>query len=432
MTYEEARQYLDNATLRGSILGLESITTLLSYLGDPQDDLKVVHISGTNGKGSTLAFISTILKAAGYKVGRYISPTVICYEERIQVNEEYITNEALTRLTELVSHAVERMEREKGYSPTAFEIETAIAFLYYRECGCDIVVLECGMGGDTDATNVVKTTLVSVIASVSMDHMGFLGNTLGEIASHKAGIIKKGIPVVTTRQKPEAMESIRKKAYESGSALTVADAGKAYDIRSQDLRLHFSYNCTKGSYRDLETGLCGAYQIENALLAIEACEALKDLGYSISEEDIRRGLKDTVWIGRFTKIHDDPVIIIDGAHNEAAALKLAETLEMYFTNRKLMYIMGVLKDKEYDRILDIMLPYASKVVTVTPPNPRALSAKDLADIISSRNVCAVPAGSIKEAVIKAIDTATQDTAILCFGSLYYLGDIIRAVDGLSR
>ena len=430
MTYEEAREYLNNVAAGGSVLGLENITALLEELGNPQDKLKFVHIAGTNGKGSTLAFISTILKESGYRVGRYVSPTVVCYEERIQVNGEYITNEALASLTEKVKKAAEQVSSGRGLNPTVFEIETAIAFLYFLECGCDIVTLECGMGGKTDATNVVKTVVLSVIASISMDHIGVLGNSLSEIAEQKAGIIKQGVPVVTVKQPDEVMKVLEGRAGEMESDLTVADPRGIYDISYGDLTLNFSYRSHGSDYKNLSTKLCGTYQKENAALAIESCRILGNLDYKITEESIRAGLLKTVWVGRFTKIHDNPAIIIDGAHNDAAAKQLASTLQIYFTNRKLIFIMGVLKDKEYNKILDVMLPFATMTVTITPDNPRALSGTELSEEIKKRGSKAIPADSVKDAVIKAIDLAGDDSSILCFGSLYYLGEVIRAVDEL--
>ena len=208
MDYKEARVYLDEAAKYGSVLGLTTMTELLKRLGNPQDDLKFVHIAGTNGKGSVLAYLSTVLKEAGYKVGRYISPTLFSYRERIQVNEAYITKEAVARLTGLVKEAADEMAAEHLAVPTVFEMETAISFLYFKEECCDLVVLETGMGGREDATNVVKTTVLEVLASISMDHMGVLGNTLGEIAWNKAGIIKPGTAVVSMKQLPEAMQVI--------------------------------------------------------------------------------------------------------------------------------------------------------------------------------------------------------------------------------
>ena len=430
MTYEEAREYLNSVASGGSVLGLENITALLEELGNPQDKLKFVHIAGTNGKGSTLAFISTILKESGYKVGRYVSPTVVCYEERIQVNGEYITNEALASLTGRVKDAAERVSSSKGLNPTVFEIETSIAFLYFLECGCDIVTLECGMGGATDATNVVKNVVLSVIASISMDHIGVLGNNLSEIAAQKAGIIKPGVPVVTVKQPEEVIRVLKEQARKMNSELTVADPHNLYDIGYGDLTLNFSYKSRGKDYKDLSTKLCGAYQQENAALALESCIILGNLGYKITAESIRAGLKNTLWVGRFTKIHDDPTIIIDGAHNDAAAKALSRTLQIYFTNRRLIFIMGVLRDKEYNKILDEMLPFSLKTVTITPDNPRALPGRELADVIKKKGYEALPADSVREAVAKAIELAGEESSILCFGSLYYLGEVIRAVEDL--
>lgn len=432
MNYEEAKEYLITANTKGSVYGLESIKTLLNKLNNPQDKLKFVHISGTNGKGSTLAFVSTILKEAGYKVGRYISPTVVCYEERIQINEEYITNEALARLTTVVSKEVEEITNECGFTPTAFEIETAIALLYFVECQCDIVTLETGLGGSLDATNIITTTVVSVIASISMDHINILGNTLEEIASAKAGIIKPNVDVVSLRQKNEAMTVIEEKAKEMNSQLTIAEYSNVYDVKYGDLTLEFSYKGQYNEYKNVVSSLCGSYQIDNAILAIETIERLRENGFSIPTQCIYKGIAGTYWLGRFSKIYDNPRIIIDGAHNEAAAIKLTETLENYFTNKKITYIMGVLEDKEYDKILDIMLPHASRVFTITPNNLRALSATALAEKIQAKGVEAKPEESVRDALIDAIELTGKDSVVLCFGSLYYLGEVIQAVKEFSR
>lgn len=432
MNYQEAREYLDTANTKGSVYGLESIKTLLEKLNNPQDKLKFVHISGTNGKGSTLAFISTVLKVAGYKVGRYVSPTVICYEERIQVNEEYITNDALARLTTIVKKAVDEITVERGFTPTAFEIETAIALLYFVETQCDIVTLETGLGGSMDATNIITTTVVSVIASISMDHMNILGNTLEEIASAKAGIIKPNVPVVSAIQKPEAMAVIEKTAKEMNSELTVVNRDGVYDVSRENFIQKFSYNGKYNVYKNITTQLCGSYQIDNAILAIEALACLSRNGFTIPKECIYKGIADAVWVGRFTKVSDEPLIFIDGAHNEAAANKLSETLEIYFTNKKITYIMGVLEDKEYDKILDIMLPHANTVLTITPNNPRALSAEALAEKINAKGVTSKSFASVRDALIDAIECAGKDSVVLVFGSLYYLGEVLQAMKEFSR
>ena len=241
MNYEEARAYLDDAARYGSVLGLDTMKELLARLGNPQDDLKFIHIGGTNGKGSVLSYLSAVLKEAGYRVGRYISPTLFSYRERIQVNEIYIKKDALARLTTQIQSCADEMVRDGAPHPTAFEIETALCFLYFREEKCDLVVLEVGMGGATDATNVIKTTVLEVLASISMDHMGFLGDTLAEIAACKAGIIKPDTTVVSMRQQPEAMEVIRQVCQRQKADLRIADAANATDIVYGCEEQYFSY-----------------------------------------------------------------------------------------------------------------------------------------------------------------------------------------------
>lgn len=304
MTYEEARAFINDTAKYGYVLGLDTERELLRRLGNPQDDLKFVHIAGTNGKGSTLAYISTILKEAGYKVGRYISPTIFDYRERIQVNEKYITKEAVARLAEMVEAAGQAMLAEGLHHPTAFEVETAMAFLYFKEMNCDLVVLECGMGGLTDATNVVKTTVVSVFAEIGMDHMGFLGNTVEEIAGVKAGIIKPGTIAVSTAQRPEVSAVLQK---------TCAEKDTEYrEVRKSDIKdVRYVFENQTFTYKEetkLKPGLTGSWQIDNAALAVEAVQALRDCGWNISDEALRKGLTETVWQGRFTTVSRHPLL----------------------------------------------------------------------------------------------------------------------------
>ena len=266
------------------------------------------------------------------------------------------------------------MQEEGKTHPTVFEIETALGFLYFREKACDLVVLETGLGGLEDATNVVKTTVMEVITSISMDHMGILGNTLAEIAANKAGIIKPQTAVVSVRQHPEAMEVIETVCRREECRLFVADTGQASAIRYGWETQSFHYK----EYENLKIFLGGAYQIENAALAVEAVRTLNKLGYSIMEEQLRRGLEKTRWRGRFTVLSKEPVFIIDGAHNRDAAKTLRKSLELYFTNRRLFYIMGVFKDKEYQEIVKITVPLSEHVITIeTPGNDRALPAEEL-------------------------------------------------------
>ncbi|MCI8558065.1 MAG: bifunctional folylpolyglutamate synthase/dihydrofolate synthase [Lachnospiraceae bacterium] len=424
MTYKEARAFIDDTSKYGYILGLDTITELLKRLGNPQDDLKFVHIAGTNGKGSILAYVSTILKEAGYRVGRYISPTIFEYRERIQVNEEYISEEAVARLAQRIYEKGQEMLAEGLAHPTAFEVETAMAFLYFQEMNCDIVVLETGMGGLTDATNVVKTTLISAFASISMDHMGFLGNTLEEIAKIKAGIIKPNTMVVSTAQKPEVRKVLE--------ATCRQQRASYHEIREEEItdrQVSFEeQSFTYKGWKKLRPGILGSCQLENAATAAEVIYELRDLGYPVSEEAIRQGLEKTRWIGRFTIVDEDPLFIVDGAHNRDAADRLLETLKLYVPHKRKVFIIGVLADKEYDYIMSRLVPEAERIVTVmTPNNPRALPAKKLAETVKQYNSEVEAAQSIREAVQLAKGYADKDGMILAFGSLSYLGDLIEEV-----
>lgn len=424
MNDKEALEYIDSLKSCGIVPGLDSIKELCRRLGNPQDALAFVHIAGTNGKGSVLAYISTVLKCAGYKVGRYISPTIFSYRERIQVNEKPITKKALGEGMGLVKEACDAMCAQGLPQPTPFEVETALAFWYFREKGCDIVVLETGMGGLEDATNLITTTITAVIASISMDHMKFLGDTLGKIAAQKAGIIKEGCQVVTMPQDKEAMEAVRKAAEEKHCTLTVADGAKASRVRYGIEKQRFDY----AGMKNLEITLAGQFQIDNAVLAIEAVRSLTEKGFPVKEEAMRRGLQETVWPGRFSVIHKKPLFIVDGAHNEDAAQKLAKSIEFYFTNKRIIYIMGILKDKEYEKIINLTHSYADQIITVTPPdNPRAMHGYELAREIAKVHPGVSAVDSLEEAVEMSMLLADKDDVIIAFGSLSYLGRLIEIV-----
>lgn len=424
MTYEEARAFIDDTGRYGAVLGLGSVTELMKRLGNPQDDLRFVHIAGTNGKGSVLAYISTILKEAGYRVGRYISPTIFDYRERIQVNEEYISREGVARLAGRIQEACCRMTEEGFSHPTTFEVETAMAFLWFREMHCDVVVLECGMGGLTDATNVVKTTLVSVFSEIGLDHMGFLGNTIEEIAQVKAGIIKPGAAAVSAVQRPEARKVLEKACREKGAEFRELRKEELQDIKYGFENQSFTYKGIK----NLKPGLLGSWQIDNAALAVEAVTALGSCGFTVTEEQIRKGLAETVWPGRFTVVDRHPLFIVDGAHNRDAADRLYETLDLYFSGKRKIFIAGVLADKEYDYVMSRLTPLAARVITVmTPDNPRALPAESLAEEVRRYNPNVEAAGDLCDAVRRARAYAGKEDLILAFGSLSYLGELIRQV-----
>lgn len=427
VTYREARVYLDKVSKYGSVLGLDTIRELLDELGNPQKELTFIHIAGTNGKGSVLSFTSTILSGAGLRTGRYVSPTVVSYLERIQVDGRWISEGEFTELVEEVQKAIVRMEADGKVSPTVFEIETAIAFLYFRNMRCDVVVLETGLGGALDATNIVRNTAVAVFAGISMDHMGVLGDTLEEIARSKAGIIKQGCAVVSARQEPEVRRVLEKRTREAGCPAVFAEPEKAVLTEESFRGQTFSYKDMK----DIHIQLAGRYQILNAVTAWEVIRAWNRSrpGQAVSREAVYRGFEKAVWPGRFTCISEHPTFIVDGAHNEDAARILRESVERYFAGRKLIYIMGVFRDKEYEKIAVHMAPLASSVYTVDLPNrERSLDAETLKETVEHYCGGSVRAvGEIERAIALARAEAGEEDVILAFGSLSYLGQVMDCV-----
>ena len=321
------------------------------------------------------------------------------------------------------------MQEKNAGTPTIFEVETVLAFLYFKEKKCDIVVLETGMGGLLDATNIIETTVLEVLASISMDHMEFLGDTLGKIAEQKAGIIKPHTSVVSAKQEPEAEAVIKNACLERDCSLQFVDPAQITDVRYGIARQSFSY---KG-WKQMEISLAGSYQIINAALALEGVMALRALGWRLTDEQVRSGLLATRWRGRFTVICEDPIVIMDGAHNPAAAQTLKESLERYFPDRKLHFIFGMFKDKDYHEVIRLTAPLAEDIVTVeTPGNPRALPAKELAEAVYPVNSHVRAAGSITEAVDAVLDEAAEEDAIIIFGSLSYLCEAERAVENRGK
>lgn len=425
MNYEEAREYLDQVSKGGSVLGLDNMRELLKRLENPQDSLKFVHISGTNGKGSVLAYVSTVFKEAGYRTGRYISPTLFSYREKIQVNERFIGREDLARLTAKVKKAAEEMKNSGKGSPTIFEIETALAFLYFVEQKCDIVILETGLGGALDATNVITTSVMEVITSISMDHMEFLGDTLGKIALQKAGIINPHTAVVSAMQETEAAEVILDVCRKKECICNMVDPKQIE---------HISYGCDGQSFSyknwdNIKISLMGSYQIKNAALALEAIEALRELGYQLNDNAVYQGMKKAVWKGRFTIISKEPFIIMDGAHNQAAAEELVRSLKLYYPGKKFYYIFGMFRDKDYHQVIRLTAPLAEYIITVeTPENPRALPAEELKKAVAEVNPSVEAAGSLRMAVNQVMEQIDKDAVIVIFGSLSFLGEAEMAVN----
>ena len=372
MNYQECRAYIDDSAKYGSVLGLDNMREMLDRLGNPQDAVPYVHVAGTNGKGSVIAYLYTTLTRAGYKVGRYISPTLYSYRERLEIAGEKISQEDFAKYVTEISRSIDQMTAVGMNHPTPFEIETAAAFLYFKEENCDLVLLETGMGGNLDATNIVKNTKLAVLVSISMDHMSFLGNTLGEIAEKKAGIIKPGCRVVTTKQKPEAAQVIADTCNKLHVPCVVSDPDEAVLEKESVFGQTFSY---KGE--EFAISLAGVYQKENAVLALNALEELDRLGWTTTMEQRKDGLLHTSWKGRFTVINKKPLFIVDGAHNAGAADKMAESIRHYFNGKKLIYIMGVFADKDYRQMLEMVSDCSDTLIAFKPDNPRGLAAEQL-------------------------------------------------------
>lgn len=423
MDYRESRAYIKECEKYGSVLGLENMRELMNRLGNPQDDLRFVHVAGTNGKGSVIAYLYTVLTEAGFSVGRYISPTIYSYRERMEVNNKKISKENFAKYVSEVAGIIEIMVKEGLPHPTPFEIETAIAFLFFKDSNCNIVLLEVGMGGDLDATNIINTTVLSVLVSISMDHIGFLGSTIAEIAKKKAGIIKSNSKMISTKQREEAKESIKKRCNLCNVEFLETCPDDAVILQENINGQSF---CYKNEIYELS--LTGVYQKENAVLALEALNILNEIGYKTTLQQRKSGLKNAVWGGRFTVIHNNPLVIVDGAHNPAAADVLAVSIEHYLKNRKITYIMGVFKDKDYRYVIERTYKYADKIITIeTPDNPRALPAKQLAKEIEKYHENVTEAKSIEWAVDEAFRITHPEDVILVFGSLSYIGQITELV-----
>ena len=425
MNDTEARTYIEELNRKkGSVPGLDAIRELLKRLGNPQDRLRILHIAGTNGKGSVLSCLTSILTEAGFKTGSYTSPALFSYRERFRINQKNISEEDFAALVEKVRRAAEEMERDGKGSPTAFEVETAAAYLYFQENQCEFAVVEAGMGGRLDATNCITSSVLSVLVSVSMDHMQFLGNSLEEIAWQKAGILKPGVPALCGILPEEAAAVVRKEAKEQGVPLTFLDPEKIRDRRREGPVQSFVFE----GFGRVEISLAGSFQIYNAALALEAALLLRRGGVALEDGAILSGLKKARWRGRFDLISREPAVVLDGAHNPDAARKLMESAEEYFPGRKKYYIFGVFSDKEYDKIIDVTAKKAEKIFTVeTPGNPRALPAQTLAQAVKRVNPSVEAVKSIPDAVEKCFAQASQKDVILIFGSLSFLDEAQKAV-----
>lgn len=461
--------YINEPRWHDSHLGLERIEELLHALGDPQDSLRFIHVAGTNGKGSTCAYLANILQEAGFKTGLFTSPYIERFEERIRIDGADISQSDLTSATFDVRSAAEQMDDH----PTEFELMCAVAMVHFARCACDIVVLEVGLGGRYDATNVIKAPEACVITPIGLDHTNILGNSIAEIAAEKAGIIKPGCPVVTCLQESDAMRVIRLAANEAGAQLNVVDfsqlrvnpitLGTANERRMSPS--HLAHSAQQRAYEPssrtapdepsaplrrfdyhgerYSTRLLASYQPQNAALAIDAAKELIGRGWSIPQSAIELGVANAQWPGRFEVVRTDPLFVVDGSHNAQGACVLAGTIRELLPERRCVFLVGVLADKDHSSILDAIAPLGAAFVTITAPNPRALAAEELASEITEKlsdldcasmqdspTATVIAASSVAAGVSAASELAGDDGWVCAMGSLYSIGDIKAALRSL--
>jgi len=424
MNYEQALDFIHGTYKFGSKLGLENITFLLELMDKPHENLKVIHVAGTNGKGSTCSFISAVLMEQGYRVGLYTSPYLEEFTERIRINGVNIPKEQLADITAYVQDKVEKMIVLGKNHPTEFEIVTAIGFEYFKREKIDFLVLEVGLGGRGDSTNVITSPLVSVITPIDYDHMEYLGDTLAKISYEKAGIIKEGCLVVAYPQQKEAMDVIRGVCYEKNANLRIISI-KDIEIIRQDIHNQlFNLRVLDTDFENLSISMLGQHQIQNAALALSALHILtKEKNISLSRDSIYQGLKKANWAGRLEIMQHSPTVLIDGAHNVHGIKALVKMLEQFFHGKKIILGIGILADKDVNAMLDIIVPKVDELVLTEPNNPRALKLDKLACLIDKYNKPYNVHEDIDKAVAKALEMADQDDVVVFCGSLYMIGQV---------
>ena len=408
----------------GMILGLERMNVLLEKLGHPEKNLRVIHVAGTNGKGSVCRYMYEALRENGYKVGLYTSPFIECFNERIQYDGEMISDEELSIYTKMAVEKTEEMVREGLDSPTEFEVVTAVAFLYYAAKQTDFVILEVGLGGTGDSTNVIEKPLISIITSISYDHTDRLGNTLEEIAGEKAGIIKHGVPVVSNVEQPEAAKVIARKAYHSEARFY--DATKLnYGIRRESaFGYEFDMNIYGTDYSEVKISMPGRHQVENAKTALTALEVLRKQGIiKVQRDKLYKGFEQARQPGRFEVFEGEPLFVLDGAHNQAGAEALKKAVKDCFPDEKILMVTGMLRDKDIDTILENFCDITDTFIAAEPDNPRKLPAAELAEKLKGKGATVKVAEDAETALKMAAEHECRPRVILCAGSLYLISAI---------
>lgn len=423
MNAEQAIAYIHSVCWKGSIPGLGRTQELLEKMGNPEKKLKFVHIAGTNGKGSTAAMTASILSKAGYRTGLYTSPYIYRFHERIQVDGVEISNEELAEITEYVKPLADSMAQ----SPTEFELVCCIAFEYFYRKKCEIVVLEVGMGGAWDATNVIEVPEVAVITNIGLDHTEYLGDTVEKIAETKSGIFKPHGHAVVYRSTPSVEAVYERVCAERDVSLRKADFEglvlKAHTLEGQ------VFDC--GSRKNLVLPLLGDHQLHNASVVLSIADTLIEEGWNVSEQNIYDGIRDVRWPGRFDIVCRKPLFIIDGGHNPQCIEALVKNIRDYLAGKKVIALTGVLADKDYADMYKPVMPLVDRFVCITPPNPRKLEAEQLAQYLRQAGAQAQASESILDGVKKAMDLAGKDGVVLCFGSLYSIGGIRDALKDLG-
>ncbi|MDD2269358.1 MAG: bifunctional folylpolyglutamate synthase/dihydrofolate synthase [Eubacteriales bacterium] len=418
-SYEQAMNYIHSIGWRGSRLGLERTKELLFMMGNPEKKLKFIHVAGTNGKGSVCAMLSSVLTEAGYKTGRYTSPYIERFNERICIDGEPISDDELAVLTGYVAEFAEKMSDH----PTEFELITAVGFEYFKRKNCEIVILEVGLGGELDSTNVIDSPIAAVITALGLDHTTELGDSIEMIAAAKAGIIKPGTSVVYYGSEKAADDVIAAKCKKVDAKLKTPDYSQIKLITSDERGLVINYK----NYKHITIPLMGEYQQKNAAIVLEVIDIFTEKGYALSETAIRDGIAKTLWPARFEKLHKNPTLIFDGGHNPQGVKAAIGSLNLHFPGKKAVLVVGIMRDKNVDGVLSLLAPYADKLFAVTPDNPRSLDSHELCKMATEHGINAVNSGSVKEGIDAAIGYACDTKIILAIGSLYMYSEVKKAL-----
>lgn len=424
MTYKEAVAYIHSVTWKGSRPGLSRITELLQKLQNPQERLQFIHVAGTNGKGSFCAMTESVLRAAGYKTGLFVSPYIKHFNERICVCGTPIGDEDLAFATAEVKKAADTM----ADAPTEFELITAIGLLHFARVGCEVVVLETGMGGRLDSTNIIKAPLFTVITGIAMDHTAFLGDTVEQIAAEKAGIIKKGSPVLWGGGDANARAVIEKKAAEMGVPML---ATRDTPVTVREMSLSGSI-VDYGEWQGVHLPLLGTYQPYNLANVLAAVPLMRGAGLAVTNAQVRSGIAATRWPGRFERLSADPLILSDGAHNPEGIEAAVESIQAYFKGERVLILTGVMADKDYHGMVETLRPVTAEAFTLTPDNPRSLAAADFADAFAAKGIRATAFDTVDEAVFAAVARARETgKPLVSLGSLYMYCEVTAALEKLN-